>query len=260
MGALAIGSPDPTVATGMGERKPPPIAPTPLQSICEKWNRKPFALQDGAHKAIEAVRDDGHDHALARAEAHESDGIRGLPGHCEFPRRALRVSRARALLGAACTRARISARLATRPRYRAKSDRQSAQRGGRLDRRARRCHRSRREHDTSREHSTTAQGALGNDAALTWRALGSAALQARWSPIVHVAILMPTCQRPRPGKSIRNQAEDLHIDALYRRSGVPRGPIHPNGRQPMSREAHRRTRGKPVDFRGRSRWRHRRGS
>ena len=72
MGALAIGSSDATVATGMGERKPPPIAPTPLQSICEEWNRKPFALQDGAHKAIEAVRDDGHDHALARAEAHEA--------------------------------------------------------------------------------------------------------------------------------------------------------------------------------------------
>ena len=72
MGALAIGSSDATVATGMGERKPPPIAPTPLQSICEKWNRKPFALQDGAHKAIEAVRDDGHDHALVRAEAHEA--------------------------------------------------------------------------------------------------------------------------------------------------------------------------------------------
>jgi len=72
MGALAIGSSDATVATGMGERKPPPIAPTPLQSICEKWNRKPFALQDGAHKAIEAVRDDGHDHALARAEPHEA--------------------------------------------------------------------------------------------------------------------------------------------------------------------------------------------
>ena len=72
MGALAIGSSDATVATGMGERKPPPIPPTPLQSICKKWNRKPFALQDGAHKAIEAVRDDGHDHALARAEPHES--------------------------------------------------------------------------------------------------------------------------------------------------------------------------------------------
>jgi hypothetical protein len=72
MRALAIGSSDATVATGMGERKPPTIAPTPLQSICEKWNRKPFALQDGAHKAIEAVRDNDHDHALARTEPHES--------------------------------------------------------------------------------------------------------------------------------------------------------------------------------------------
>ncbi len=63
---------------------------------------------------------------------------------------------------------------------------------------------------------------MRNGAALTWAYFGSAALQARWSPIVHVAILMPTCQRPRPDKSIRNQAEDLHIDALYRRSGVPR--------------------------------------
>ena len=72
MGALAIGACDPAVGTGIGERKVPPIAATPLQPIGEKWNRKPLALQDSAHEAIEAVRDDGHDHALPRAEAQES--------------------------------------------------------------------------------------------------------------------------------------------------------------------------------------------
>src|SRR6185436_1026664 len=102
-------------------------------------------------------------------------------------------------------------------------------------------------------------GALVDDAALTWRALGSAALQARWSPIMRVEIFISTCQRPRPGKSIHNQAENLHIDALYRGAGVPREPIHLNGRPPMSREGHQRTRGKPADFRAQFRWRHRRG-
>ena len=84
VGALAIGSSDPTVATGMGERKPPPIAPAPLQPICEKWDRKPFALQDGAHKAIEAVRDDDHDHALAGTEMQESTEPRVNPDIANF--------------------------------------------------------------------------------------------------------------------------------------------------------------------------------
>jgi hypothetical protein len=68
----------------MGERKPPAIAPAPLQPICEKWDRKPFALQDGAHKAIEAVRDDDHDHALAGTEMQESTEPRVNPDIANF--------------------------------------------------------------------------------------------------------------------------------------------------------------------------------
>ena len=69
--ALAVACADPTVATRVGKRQAPAIAALPLQPVCEERKRKPLALQDGSHEAIETVRDDSHNHALPSAKAHE---------------------------------------------------------------------------------------------------------------------------------------------------------------------------------------------
>ena len=69
--ALAVASADPTVATRVGERQAPAISALPLQPVCKERKRKPLALQDGSHEAIETVRDDSHNHALQNAKTHE---------------------------------------------------------------------------------------------------------------------------------------------------------------------------------------------
>ena len=203
MGALAIGSADPAVGTGMGERKPPPIAPTPLEPIGEKWNRKPFALQDSSHKAIETVRDDGHDHALPRAEAHESTEAGVYPDIANFIVELLgRRAQERHLAPHTLARRHppglprvldVAPNRIGEPLKKSICGIVGRHRAIEVDENTTLHASARRRHEMYSR----------NDAAPTSRALCSAALQTRWQSIVHAAISMLCGNVPTPGPNGR---------------------------------------------------------